>query len=59
MGRLGETGGGEIPPGATLIMEIEMLDIIEPVFMTEVDEDDFSVTDSGLKYYDFFGIDVV
>ncbi len=50
---LGETGGGEIPPGATLIMEIEMVDIIEPVFMTEVDEDDFTTTDSGLKYYDF------
>ena len=50
---LGETGGGEIPPGATLIMEIEMVDIIEPVFMTEVDEDDFTVTESGLKYYDF------
>jgi peptidylprolyl isomerase len=49
---LGEAGGGEIPPGATLIMEIEMLDIIEPVFMTEVDEDDFTVADSGLKYYD-------
>ena len=50
---LGETGGGEIPPGATLIMEIEMVDIVEPVFMTEVDEDDFTTTDSGLKYYDF------
>lgn len=50
---LGETGGGEIPPGATLIMEIEMVDIIEPVFMTEVDEDDYTVAESGLKYYDF------
>ncbi len=50
---LGEAGGGEIPPNATLIMEIEMVDVIEPVFMTEVDEDDFTVTESGLKYYDF------
>jgi peptidylprolyl isomerase len=33
-------------------MEIEMLDVIEPVFMTEVNEDDYTVTDSGLKYYD-------
>jgi len=49
---LGEMGGGEIPPGSTLIMEIEMIDIVEPVFMTEVDEDDYTVTESGLKYYD-------
>lgn len=49
---LGETGGGDIPPNATLIMEIEMLDIVEPVFMTEVDPDDYTVTESGLKYYD-------
>ena len=50
---LGEMGAGDIPPNATLIMEIEMLEIIEPVFMTEVDEADYTVTDSGLKYYDF------
>jgi peptidylprolyl isomerase len=49
---LGDSGAGEIPPGSTLIMEIEMVDIIEPVFMTEVDEDDYTVTESGLKYYD-------
>jgi peptidylprolyl isomerase len=49
---LGETGGGDIPPGATLLMEIEVVDIIEPVVMTEVDEDDYTVTESGLKYYD-------
>ncbi len=49
---LGENGAGEIPPNATLIMEIEMVDIIEPVFMTEVAEEDFTVMDSGLKYYD-------
>ena len=49
---LGEAGAGEIPPGATLIMEIEMVNIIEPVLMTEVDEDQYTVTESGLKYYD-------
>jgi peptidylprolyl isomerase len=49
---LGEAGAGDIPPGSTLIMEIEMVNIIEPVFMTEVDEDDYSVTESGLKYFD-------
>ena len=50
---LGETGGGDIPPGATLIMEIEMVDVIEPVVMTEVDEDDYIITDSGLKVLRF------
>lgn len=49
---LGEAGAGDIPPGSTLIMEIEMVNIIEPVFITEVDEDDYTVTESGLKYYD-------
>jgi peptidylprolyl isomerase len=49
---LGEVGGGDIPPGATLIMEIEMVEVLEPVVMTEVDEADYTVTESGLKYYD-------
>jgi peptidylprolyl isomerase len=49
---LGETGGGEIPPNATLIMEIEMIEVKEPVLMTEVDEEDYTSTESGLKYYD-------
>jgi peptidylprolyl isomerase len=49
---LGEAGAGDIPPGSNLIMEIEMVNIIEPVLMTEVDEDDYTVTESGLKYYD-------
>jgi len=50
---LGDVGGGDIPPGATLLMEIEMVDVIEPVVMTEVAEEDYTVTESGLKYYDF------
>ena len=49
---LGEQGGGTIPPNATLIMEIELTEIREPIQMTEVDEDDYIVTESGLKYYD-------
>jgi peptidylprolyl isomerase len=49
---LGDQGGGDIPPGATLIMEIEMLDVAEPVVMTEVAEEDYTTTESGLKYYD-------
>jgi peptidylprolyl isomerase len=49
---LGEAGGGDIPPNATLLMEIELLEVKEPVKMTEVDEDDYITTDSGLKYFD-------
>ncbi len=49
---LGEQGGGDIPPGSTLIMEIELVEVNEPVRMTEVDPDDYTETDSGLMYYD-------
>jgi len=49
---LGAAGGGDIPPGATLIMEIELKDVREPVKMSEVDEVDYMTTDSGLMYYD-------
>ncbi len=45
-------GGGDIPPNSTLIMEIELVDVVEPVTMTEVDEDDYTETESGLMYYD-------
>lgn len=50
---LGEQGSGDIPPNATLIMEIELLELYAPPKMTEVDEDEFTITESGLKYYDF------
>lgn len=49
---LGDTGGGDIPPGATLLMEIELTVIREPVIMTKVDEIDYVTTESGLMYYD-------
>lgn len=49
---LGEEGGGKIPPNATLIMEVELVDILPLVLPTEIDEGDFTVTESGLKYYD-------
>ncbi|MFL7839615.1 MAG: FKBP-type peptidyl-prolyl cis-trans isomerase [Candidatus Promineifilaceae bacterium] len=49
---LGSQGGGSIPPDATLLMEITLVDVQEPVKMTEVDEADYTTTDSGLQYYD-------
>lgn len=50
---LGEQGFGEIvPPNSDLLMQVELLDVVKPQKATVVDESDFVVTDSGLKYYD-------
>jgi len=49
---LGESGEGEIPPNATLVMEIELLELFIPPKMTEVNHDDYITTESGLMYYD-------
>jgi peptidylprolyl isomerase len=52
----GQQGAGAIiPPGATLIFEIELVEILpgSPEAPTEVGEADYETTDSGLKYYDF------
>lgn len=49
---LGEMGSGEIPANATLIMEIELLDVFNPPEITEVDPEAFTTTESGLQYYD-------
>lgn len=49
---LGEEGGGSIPANATLLMEVELVDVLPLVLPTSVDEADFTTTESGLKYFD-------
>jgi len=49
---LGEQGNGEIPPNATLVLEIQLVEVIEPRVATKIDEKDYTTTASGLKYSD-------
>lgn len=48
----GEQATGQIPADATLIMEIELNDITVPPKPTDVEEDEYTVMENGLKYYD-------
>lgn len=44
--------GTLIPPDSVLVMEIELLNVIEPRVPVKVDEKDYITTANGLKYYD-------
>lgn len=54
---LGEMDAPGIPANSTLVMEIDLLSWKPAPKITEVDEADYTVTDSGLKYYDLISGD--
>ncbi len=49
---LGESGGGGIPPNSTLVMEVMLVSFRSAPQIAEVDEADYTETESGLKYVD-------
>lgn len=50
---LGEEGFGDIvPPNSDLVMYVEIVNMVKPAKITEIDEADYTTTDSGLKYFD-------
>lgn len=49
---LGEQEADMIPANSTLVMEIELVNVVEPQVATKVNEADYTTTESGLKYYD-------
>ena len=51
----GEAGSAAIPPNSTLILEVDLLNIVpapEPAVFPEIDESEYEETASGLQYYD-------
>ncbi|MCB8991612.1 MAG: FKBP-type peptidyl-prolyl cis-trans isomerase [Ardenticatenaceae bacterium] len=49
---LGDIEAPGVPAGSSLLMEVELLSYQPSPKITEVDEADYTVTDTGLKYYD-------
>ncbi|MRS05644.1 hypothetical protein EG832_20870, partial [bacterium] len=48
----GQTGYGVVPANAQIIIEMELLSAETPPQPTAVEDDQFTTTDTGLKYYD-------
>jgi peptidylprolyl isomerase len=50
----GDTGAQGVPPGSSVVIDLELVALAPepPEAPTAVAEDDYTVTDSGLKYYD-------
>lgn len=49
---LGESGAPGVPPNSTLLMEVTLMSFQVAPKIAEVDEADYTVTESGLKYVD-------
>ncbi len=49
---MGDQANGIVPANSTLVMEIELTKVVLPQVMTPVNEKDYTVTATGLKYYD-------
>lgn len=50
---LGEEGFGEvIPPNSDLLMEVVLVELSKPVVRTDIDEGEFTTTETGLRYFD-------
>jgi len=47
-----ESGSTALPSGETLLLEIELMEIVAPMARTVVADEDYTTTESGLRYYD-------
>ena len=48
----GSTGSSTVPPDTTLVMEIELVDVKEPIKQTPIDEFNYTTTASGMRIYE-------
>lgn len=49
---MGDQDNGMVPANSTLVMEIELTSVVPPQVATVVEEADYTVTESGLKFFD-------